>query len=73
MRPAPSIQRAMRESLEEARVRFLGAKKGIFKEVQKQMGAVGKDDRKAAGMRLNEVKQSMQSAFESAKSRFDAR
>ena len=60
------------ESLEQARVRFLGAKKGIFKEVQKQMGAVGKDDRKAAGMRLNEVKQSVQSAFESAKERFDA-
>ena len=58
------------ETLEDARIRFLGAKKGKLKDVQKQMGAV--DDKKAAGMRLNQVKQAIQSRFDSAKERLDS-
>lgn len=57
------------ESLEDARVRFLGAKKGAVKNVQGQMGGVAKEDRKAAGQRFNQAKTSIQSAFESCKSR----
>ena len=51
--------------------RFLGAKSGLLKDVSKQMGKVDAADRKSAGMRLNEVKQAIEAAFESAKSRFD--
>ncbi len=58
------------EMLEDARVRFLGQKKGALKDVQKKMGAV--DDKKAAGMRLNQVKQSIQAAFDCAKARLDS-
>ncbi|MCA9184140.1 MAG: phenylalanine--tRNA ligase subunit alpha [Pirellulaceae bacterium] len=54
------------DALEEARISFLGAKSGRLKTVQKQMGSVAADDRKAAGQRLNEVKQLVQDAFEAA-------
>ena len=57
------------EALEEARVRFLGQKKGALKEVQQQMGAIDKDDRKQAGMRLNQFKTNVQAAFETSKGR----
>ncbi|QDU94165.1 phenylalanine--tRNA ligase subunit alpha [Lignipirellula cremea] len=56
-------------ALEEQRVEFLGAKNGRFKVVQKQMGQVGGSDRPAAGKRLNEVKQQIQDAFDSASER----
>lgn len=58
------------ETLEDARVRFLGQKKGALKDVQKKMGGV--DDKKAAGLRLNEVKKAIQAAFDSAKDRLDS-
>ncbi len=54
------------DSLEAARVRYLGAKKGALKDVQKQMGAIDKGDRKAAGMRLNEFKATVQAAFDNS-------
>jgi len=54
------------ESLEAARVQFLGAKSGRLKDVQKQMGGIDKSDKPAAGKRLNEVKQAIVDAFESA-------
>jgi phenylalanyl-tRNA synthetase alpha chain len=54
------------ESLEAARIKFLGAKSGAFKEVEKQFGQIEKADKRAAGMRLNEVKQSLKAALESA-------
>jgi len=57
---------ASAESLEEARVEFLGARSGKLKEAQKQMGSVDKTDKPAAGKKLNEVKQQIQSAFEAA-------
>ena len=41
------------DALEAVRIEFLGAKSGKLKMVQKQMGAVGKDDKPAAGKRLN--------------------
>ena len=57
------------EMLEEARVEFLGAKKGRLKDVQKMMGSVEKEDKPAAGQKLNESKQKIQLAFDEAKGR----
>lgn len=57
------------EALEAARVRYLGAKKGALKDVQKQMGVIPADERKDAGIRLNAFKLNVQSAFELAQSR----
>ncbi|TVP99540.1 MAG: phenylalanine--tRNA ligase subunit alpha [Planctomycetaceae bacterium] len=55
------------EQLESLRVRYLGAKSGLFKDVQKLLGGIGGDDKPAAGKRLNEVKRSIQQALELAK------
>jgi phenylalanyl-tRNA synthetase alpha chain len=57
------------ESVEAARVEYLGAKQGRLKAVQKQMGGVDSGDRRAAGMRFNEVKQRVESAFQAATER----
>jgi phenylalanyl-tRNA synthetase alpha chain len=60
------------ESLEAARIDFLGAKSGKLKAAEKGMGSVDKTDRPAAGKRLNEVKTQIESAFESAGQRIAA-
>jgi phenylalanyl-tRNA synthetase alpha chain len=57
------------ESLEVARVRYLGQKSGAIRDVQKRMGTIEKGDRKTAGMRLNEFKAAVQAAFEASKAR----
>ena len=59
-------------TLESGRVEFLGAKSGRLKDVQKQLGGVAPDERPAAGKRFNEVKQQIQSAFDSARDRIHA-
>ena len=56
-------------SLDDARVAFLGAKKGELKALQKNMGAVPKESKKEAGMKFNAVKGSIQQAFEDAQTR----
>ena len=56
-------------ALEVARIEFLGAAKGRLKNVQKGLGAVGKEDKPAAGKRLNEVKVGIEAAFEAAQQR----
>ena len=57
------------EALEAARIEFLGAKSGRFREVQKGLAKVAKTDKPSAGMRLNQVKQELNDALESAKAR----
>jgi phenylalanyl-tRNA synthetase alpha chain len=57
------------DSLEAARIEFLGAAKGRLKNVQKGLGAVGKEDKPAAGKRFNEVKTQIEAGFEAAQSR----
>lgn len=57
------------DSLEAARVRFLGQKSGAIRDVQKQMGSVDPADRKTAGMRFQKFKSNLKSAFESAQKR----
>lgn len=54
------------DTLEDVRVRFIGAKKGVLKDVQKLLGGIDKTEKPAAGKRLNEVKQAVQSAFDAA-------
>lgn len=60
------------QQLEEARVEFLGARSGKFKAIQKQLGALDKADKPAAGKRLNEVKREIQAAFETAQERLQS-
>ncbi len=57
------------EAFEAARVKYVGQKKGALKDILKQMGSVAADDRKSAGMRLNEVKQAISVAVASAEKR----
>jgi phenylalanyl-tRNA synthetase alpha chain len=57
------------DSMEAARVRFLGQKSGELKEIQKQMASIGPDERKTAGMRLNDSKGAIQQAFDQCKGR----
>lgn len=58
------------ESLEAARVEFLGAKNGRLKAAQKSLGTVAGSDKPTAGKRFNEVKQSLEAALAEAQSRF---
>jgi phenylalanyl-tRNA synthetase alpha chain len=60
------------ESLEAARVEFLGAKSGRLKHLQKGLGQVEPQDKPAAGKRFNEVKQQIQAAFDVAAERLAA-
>ena len=56
-------------ALEAARIEFLGAKSGRLKAVQKGLGSVDKANKPAAGKRFNEVKQSIEAAYETATAR----
>ena len=58
--------------LEAARIEFLGAAKGRLKAVQKGLGAVGKEDKPAAGKRLNEIKAQLEASFEAAQTRLNS-
>ncbi|HMC54983.1 MAG TPA: phenylalanine--tRNA ligase subunit alpha [Gemmatimonadaceae bacterium] len=44
------------EQLEVARIRFLGDRAGLLKEIQKELGALAKEDKPAGGRAFNEVK-----------------
>lgn len=57
------------DDLEAARVRFMGAKNGVFRTVQKQLGAIAKEDKPTAGQRLNAVKQSLAGLLDEATER----
>ena len=54
------------EQLEAARIEFVGAKKGKFKTVQKKLGSIDGPNKKAAGMKLNEVKKTIEQALKDA-------
>ena len=51
------------KALEELRVRYLG-KKGLVTEQLKSLGKLSADERPAAGQRINEIKQAIQSQLE---------
>jgi phenylalanyl-tRNA synthetase alpha chain len=56
-------------ALEAARIDFLGMKSGRIKAAQKGLGSVDKADKPQAGQRFNEVKKSLDAAFEAAQAR----
>jgi phenylalanyl-tRNA synthetase alpha chain len=60
------------EQLEAARVKFVGAKNGRLKSLQKSMGEVAPEEKPAAGKKFNEVREALQSLLESAQSRIGA-
>ena len=57
------------ETLETARVEYLGAKSGQIKNVQKAMGSLEKDARPTAGKQFNEAKTAIEEAFRAAQDR----
>jgi phenylalanyl-tRNA synthetase alpha chain len=54
------------EALESLRVKFVGAKNGALKAIQKWMGTMDVADKPIAGKRFNEVRDAIQSALEAA-------
>ena len=60
---------ASSDQLEALRVKFVGAKNGAIKTVQKMMIAIESEHRPAAGKRFNEVRDGIQSALDAASER----
>ncbi len=60
---------ATAESLEGLRVRFVGAKNGVLKAIQKSMSEISPEDRPAAGKRFNEIRDALQRAIDEAAER----
>ena len=60
---------ASTDQLEGLRVKFVGAKNGALKSVQKLMGAIEAENRPLAGKRFNEVRDALQSALDMATER----
>jgi phenylalanyl-tRNA synthetase alpha chain len=60
------------EQFEAARVQFTGARSGQLKTLQKDMSALPADNRREAGMKLNDVKQRIQAALQAASDRLNA-
>jgi phenylalanyl-tRNA synthetase alpha chain len=60
------------DAMERARVELLGARSGRLKDAQKGLGGVDKSDKPAAGKRFNDVKATLEAAFEAAKERLAA-
>lgn len=57
--------------LEEGRVQYLGAKNGLLKSVQKNLGLLEGVDKPSGGQVLNRVKAGIQAAFDSARQRLE--
>ncbi len=55
------------QSLEAARVEFLGARSGRLKAVQKELGRLDRAEKPVAGKRFNEVKKRLESLYEEKK------
>ncbi len=57
------------EEVEQARVEFLGAKRGLVRQVQQQLKEVPGPEKPQAGKRFNELKRALEAAWEEAKRR----
>ena len=57
------------EAVESARIEYLGQKQGKLKAAQERMKAIPPADKKTYGQRFNAVKQSLEGAWEAAKTR----
>ncbi len=60
------------ESLEVARVEFLGAKSGQFKVASKRLAQIAPTEKKIAGQKINEVKRSIEAAHQQGKLRLES-
>lgn len=56
-------------AFEQARVQFVGARSGQMKAIQKELGGLPADGKRAAGVKFNETKQRIQVAMDNALSR----
>ena len=59
------------DSLEAARVEFLGRKKGRLRDLQALLGKVAPDERPAVGKRFNDVKAKVEGALEARQKELD--
>ena len=59
-------------AFEQARVQFVGARSGQLKAIQKQLGGLSPDGKRAAGVKFNEVKQRIQAALDAAATRLES-
>jgi len=59
-------------AVEALRVRFLGAKQGLLKTLQKEMGGVAKEEKPDVGKLFNETKQRLTGLLEAAQARLDS-
>jgi len=57
------------DALEALRIRFLGAKSGRLKQVQKGLAGIDRTDKPVAGKRFNEVKKQLEAALQKATQR----
>ncbi len=57
------------EAFEAARVKFVGARSGELKTLQKQLGALTKEDKPAGGKTLNDAKVRIEAALSAAEER----
>lgn len=53
-------------AVEQARVQFVGARSGQIKAIQKQLGSLPPEGKRAAGVKFNETKQRIQAALDAA-------
>jgi len=56
-------------ALEQSRIEFLGAKSGLLRALQKQLGTLAPGDKPSGGKRFNEVKRAVEEAFQGAAAR----
>jgi phenylalanyl-tRNA synthetase alpha chain len=52
------------EELEAARIRFLGDRSGLLKNIQKELGGLAKEDKPTGGRAFNEVKTRVEALFD---------
>ena len=60
------------ESLETARVAFLGAKNGRLKAIQKGLSKLGREDKPAGGKQFNAIKKTVESLFSQTSVRMES-
>lgn len=60
------------DDFEAARVQFVGARSGQMKAIQKELGSVPSEFRPAAGKKLNEVKNRIQTALDASQTRINS-
>ena len=60
------------QELEQVRVEYLGAKRGVLRQVQQRLKELAPEEKPQAGKRFNELKKTLEAALEEAKQRVAA-